>query len=56
MAKYVICEGCKKLTEYKPETKMEYGNTYTVFTCPLCGYKKTTTNVNVSPMFLEGRK
>lgn len=45
MAKYVICEGCKKLVEYKPETKYEGGMSYTIFTCPECGHvKKTSRN------------
>lgn len=56
MAKYVLCEECKKLIEYKPKVKLEYGNTITTIECPECGHKKVTTQVTVSPMFLEGRK
>ena len=47
MAKYVICEGCKKLIEYNPEIKHEYGTTYTTLTCPLCGHVKWTTKDHV---------
>lgn len=45
MTKYTICEGCKKLIEYKPETKYEGGISYTTLKCPLCGHiKQTNTN------------
>ena len=47
MAKYVICEDCKKLIEYNPEIKHEYGTTYTTLTCPLCGHVKRTTKNHV---------
>lgn len=47
MAKYAICEGCKKLVEYKPETKYEGGTSYTTFTCPECGHVKTTSRNHV---------
>ena len=40
MAKYAICKGCKKLIEYKPETKYEGGTSYTTLKCPECGYIK----------------
>lgn len=43
MARYVICEGCKKLVEYKPETRIEGGTSYTTFRCPGCGYVKNTS-------------
>lgn len=45
MAKYAICAGCKKLIEYKPETKYEGGISYSTLVCPVCGYKKET-NIN----------
>lgn len=45
MAKYTICEGCKKLIEYKPDTKYEGGTSYSTLVCPLCGHtKKTSVN------------
>lgn len=55
MAKYVLCKGCNKLIEYKPETKIEYGIHYVELVCPECGHKETKSNPVVSPMFLEGR-
>lgn len=56
MAKFVLCEKCKKLIEYKPKVKSEYGNIITTIECPECGYKKTISQVTISPMFLEGKK
>lgn len=45
MAKYIICDNCKKLIEYNPETKYEGGTSYTTIRCPLCGHvKQTSTN------------
>lgn len=45
MAQYVMCEKCKKVIEYKPETKIEGGISYTTLVCPECGHvKKTSTN------------
>lgn len=45
MAKYVICEKCKNLIEYKPENKYIGGISYSTLICPECGYvKKTSTN------------
>lgn len=55
MAKYVLCKGCKKFIEYKPVTRIEYGNHYVELECPLCGHKDVQSNPVVSPMFLEGR-
>lgn len=43
MSKYVICDSCNKLIEYKPETKYEGGTSYITLKCPLCGYIKHTT-------------
>lgn len=43
MAKYIICEKCKKLVEYKPETKYEGGTSYSTLICPECGYKKESS-------------
>lgn len=43
MAKYIICEKCKKLIEYKPTSKYEGGMSYTTIKCPECGYEKTTS-------------
>lgn len=45
MARYVICEECKKLVEYRPEIKFEGGISYTTFKCSECGHVKTT-NIN----------
>lgn len=47
MAEYTICEGCKKLIEYKPETKYEMGTSYIVLKCPFCGYTKTSNKSHV---------
>lgn len=45
MAKYAMCENCKKVIEYKPKVKYEGGMSYITLVCPLCGYVKKT-NVN----------
>lgn len=45
MAKYAMCESCKAVVEYNPETKYEGGISYTAFKCPKCGHIKKT-NVN----------
>lgn len=42
MARYVICEKCKRCVEYITLTKNEGGTIYTSFTCPECGYIKNT--------------
>lgn len=47
MAQYAICEKCKKLIEYKPESKYEGGTSYVSLKCPYCGYVKTTTTNHV---------
>ena len=45
MAKYAMCEKCKKVVEYTPENKYEGGTSYTIFTCPNCGHiKQSSTN------------
>lgn len=45
MAKYVICENCKKMIEYKPESKYMGGISCVTLVCPICGHiKKTSTN------------
>lgn len=45
MARYKVCENCKRLVKYRPATTYEGGISYTVFICPECGFKKET-NVN----------
>lgn len=40
MSQYIICEQCKELVEYQPETKHEGGISYIIFRCPECGYIK----------------
>lgn len=47
MAKYIVCENCKELIEYKPETRYEGDTSYTTLTCPLCGHKKETNMSHV---------
>ena len=47
MAKYVMCEKCKKVVEYKPETKYEGGTSFTTFKCPECGHVKITSRNHV---------
>lgn len=47
MAKYIICENCKKLIEYNPETKIEGGTTYTTLKCPFCGHVKTSSRNHI---------
>lgn len=47
MAQYTICDNCKKLIEYKPETKHEGGISYTTLVCPLCGYIKETNRSHI---------
>ena len=42
MTKYIICENCKKLIEYKPIVKYEGVINYTTIKCPHCNYEKTT--------------
>lgn len=42
MAKFAICDKCKKLYEYLPETKFEGGTSYTIVKCSKCGHIKTT--------------
>lgn len=43
MAKYTICEKCKKFIEYKATTKYEGGMSYTTIKCPECGHTKATS-------------
>lgn len=47
MAKYIVCDKCKKVVEYKTETKYEGGMHYTTFRCPECGYVKSTNTNHV---------
>lgn len=54
MAKYTICEKCKKLIEYKPETKYEGGTSYFTLVCPICGHVKKS-NVNHVHYGQDGR-
>ena len=43
MGKLAICDKCKQLYDYKPETKYEGGMAYSTVTCNKCGYTKTIT-------------
>lgn len=43
MARYIICEKCKKLIECNPITKYEGGTSFITIKCPECGYEKTTS-------------
>lgn len=47
MAKYIVCENCKNVVEYKPEEHYEGGLTYTTFTCPMCKIVKTTNKNHI---------
>ena len=47
MAKYIICDNCKKLIEYIPETKYEGGTSYTTIKCPLCNHVKVTSTSHI---------
>ena len=47
MARYAMCEKCKKVVEYKPETKYEGGTSYVIFKCPECGHVKSTSTNHV---------
>ena len=47
MAQYVICDKCKELVEYSPETKYEGGTSYTILTCPHCGYIKKSNRSHI---------
>lgn len=40
MARFIICEKCKKFVKYDPETVYEGGMSYTTLVCPKCGYVK----------------
>lgn len=42
MGKMAVCDKCKKLYDYVPETKFEGGTTYITVTCNKCGYVKKT--------------
>lgn len=55
MAQYIICEGCGKLIEYKPETKYEGGTSYITLQCPLCGHVKKTS-INHVHYGLDGKR
>lgn len=55
MARYIVCDKCKKLVEYKPETKYEGGTFYTIFKCPKCDHVKTTT-INYVHYGLDGKR
>jgi DNA-directed RNA polymerase subunit M/transcription elongation factor TFIIS len=43
MAQYIMCEKCKKVVEYKPETRYEGGISTTIFKCPECGHVKESS-------------
>lgn len=47
MAKFIICDECKKLIEYKVETEYKYGMTFSKLTCPLCGHVKEVNKSHV---------
>lgn len=47
MARYIVCEKCNELIEYKPETKYEGGMSYVTLICPLCGYRKDISTNHV---------
>lgn len=47
MAKFAVCDKCKKLYEYIPETKYEGGMSYITVTCSHCGYVKTTNSNHI---------
>lgn len=55
MARYVICEGCKKLVEYKPVHKYEGGTSYVSFECPECGHIKQT-NMSYIHYGMDGKR
>lgn len=55
MARYIVCDKCKELVEYKPETKYEEGTFYTIFKCPKCDHVKTTT-INYVHYGLDGKR
>lgn len=42
MGKMAVCDKCKKLYDYVPETKFEGGTTYITVICNKCGYVKKT--------------
>lgn len=42
MAKYIVCETCGNVVEYKPEHREEGGIQYTVFKCPACNTVKNS--------------
>ena len=45
MAKFAVCNKCKKVFEYLPETKYEGGTSYSIVICPHCkNEKKNSTN------------
>lgn len=45
MARYAICEKCKKFIEYKPVKEYKAGMTFTKLVCPECGHvKESNTN------------
>lgn len=47
MARYVICDKCRKLIEYNPKTEYKSGMTFTRLECPECGYVKETNTSHV---------
>lgn len=47
MAKFIVCKHCKKLYEYKPETKTEGYTTYITYKCSYCGYTVTTNESHI---------
>lgn len=47
MTKLIVCDNCKKVVEYQPETKYERGTLYTTLKCPKCGYTKVTNRSHI---------
>lgn len=47
MARYIMCEKCKEVVEYNPETKYERGMHFTTFKCPSCGHVKSSNRNDV---------
>lgn len=47
MASYTMCDKCKEVVKYEPETKYEGGISYTTFICPKCGYVKSTSRNHI---------
>lgn len=55
MSRYIICDNCKELIEYRPDIKYEGGTSYSILKCPLCGHTKETNKSHVH-YGLDGKK